>query len=117
MKIYSCLVLICFILFSISCRPKRTGPPRVLIYTNTTTGPEATTIADAIRHLGQLNGFTINVTDTSLLFTDDSLVNYAAVMFLNRSGLRLGYRERIALERFMQAGGGYAGIHANAKTF
>src|SRR3978361_714931 len=113
MKRYPYLILLFLILFSISCRPKRTGAPRVLIYTNTTTGPEASSIADAIDHLGELNGFTITVTDTSLLFTDDSLANYAAVMFLNRSGLLLGYRERIALERFMQAGGGYAGIHAN----
>src|SRR4051812_32255811 len=117
MKRYSYLVLIFFILISFSCRQKRTGTPRVLIYTNSTTGPEAASIADAIGHLGELNRFTVNVTDTSLLFTDDSLANYAAVMFLNRSGLHLGYRERIALERFMQAGGGFAGIHNKAKTF
>src|SRR6185295_6427998 len=43
--------------------------------------------------------------------------NYAAVMFLNRSGLTLGFRERIALQRFMQAGGGFAGFHSTAKTF
>jgi cytochrome c len=104
-------------LFSISCRQKRTGTPRVLIYTNTITGPTAESIRDAIQHLGQLNGFTITMTDTSTQFTDDSLSNYAAVMFLNRSGLQLGYMERIALERFMQAGGGFAGIHALAKTF
>src|SRR6476469_4874124 len=110
-------VFIFLILISFSCRQKRTGIPRVLIYTNTTTGPESATIVQAIGHLGEINGFSINVTDTSTLFTDDSLANYAAVMFLNRSGLRLGYKERIALERFMQAGGGYAGIHANAETF
>src|ERR1700709_2821241 len=111
------LLFIFYILLSISCRQKRTGIPRVLIYTNTTTGPEATSIAQAILHLGEMNGFSINVKNTSTLFKDDSLSNYAAVMFLNRSGLRLGYMERIALERFMQAGGGYAGIHANAETF
>src|ERR1700681_1480742 len=117
MKKYYFLFLIFYFLLSISCRPKRTGSPRVLIYTNTTTGPEAVSITQAIQHLGEINGFSINVTDTSNLFTDDSLSNYAAVMFLNRSGLRLGYMERIALERFMQAGGGYAGIHANAETY
>jgi cytochrome c len=112
------LLLVAFSLFIfISCRQKRTGVPRVLIYTNVTTGPEAASIAQAIQHLGEINGFTITVTDTSKLFTDDSLSNYAAVMFLNRSGLHLGAMERIALERFMQAGGGYAGIHANAETF
>src|SRR5579872_5622638 len=115
-KGYFLLFIFC-VLISISCRQKRTGIPRVLIYTNTTTGPDAASITQAIFHLGEINGFSINVTDTSVLFTDDSLSNYASVMFLNRSGLRLNSMARIALERFMQAGGGYAGIHANAETF
>ena len=67
------LLFIFYILLSISCRQKRTGIPRVLIYTNTISGPEATSIVQAILHLGEMNGFSINVTDTSTLFTDDSL--------------------------------------------
>jgi cytochrome c len=104
-------------LFIISCRQKRAGVPRVLVYTNLVSGPDAAAFIPAIQHLGEINGFEINVSDTSSLFTDDSLSNYAAVMFLNRSGLNLGFHERIALERFMQAGGGFAGIHPIAKTF
>src|SRR5450432_3122549 len=115
-RCYFFLFTFSFLLF-ISCRQKRIGTPRVLIYTNTTTGPTAASIAKAIQQLGEVNGFTITLTDTSNLFTDDSLASYAAVMFLNRSGLQLGYMERIALERFMQAGGGFAGIHALVKTF
>ena len=71
----------------------------------------------AIRHLGEINGFEITPTDTSTLFTDESLSSYSAVVFLNRSGLNLDFRSRVALERFMQAGGGFAGIHPSAKTF
>ncbi len=100
-----------------SCRPKRSGVPRVLIYTKNAGTPETAAITQAIQQLGDINKFVINVTDTSTLFTDDSLQNYAAVMFLNRSGLTLGFRERIALQRFMQAGGGFAGFHSTAKTF
>ncbi|MDP9041042.1 MAG: ThuA domain-containing protein, partial [Bacteroidota bacterium] len=115
---YFYLILFSFsILTFISCRQKRTGIPRVLVYTNTTKGDDASSIASAIQKLGDINGFQIVVTDTSSLFTDDSLANYAAVMFLNRTGLKLGYMERIALERFMQAGGGFAGIHAISKTY
>ncbi|MEJ0081670.1 MAG: hypothetical protein WDM78_12155 [Puia sp.] len=51
-------------LLSISCRQKRIGIPRVLIYTNTAMGPEATSIVQSILHLGEMNGFSINVTDT-----------------------------------------------------
>jgi cytochrome c len=115
---YFCLCLLSFtFLFFISCRQKRSGIPRVLIYTNNVSGPETAAIIPAIQHLGEINGFEITVTDTTLLFTDDSLVNYAAVMFLNRSGLNMGFPARIALERFMQAGGGFTGIHPTAKTF
>ncbi|HEY4935052.1 MAG TPA: PQQ-dependent sugar dehydrogenase [Puia sp.] len=105
------------LLLSISCRQKRAGIPRVLVYTKHIPGQDAAVAIQAIQHLGEMNGFELNATDTSNLFTDDSLSPYAAVMFLNRSGVNLGYMERIALERFIQAGGGFAGIHPTAKTF
>jgi len=104
-------------LFFISCRQKRAGSPRVLIYTKDISTPDGASAIQSIQQLGRMNGFEINVTDTSYLFNDDSLSNYAAVLFLNRSGLNLGFKARIALERFMQAGGGFAGIHPTAKTF
>jgi cytochrome c len=117
MKKYYYLFFTFFVILSISCRQKRAGVPRVLIYTKDLTGPNAAAAIQAVRRLGEMNGFDINPTDTSVLFTDDSLSNYAAILFLNRSGLRLGYRERIAMQRFIQAGGGFAGIHLTAKTF
>jgi cytochrome c len=111
-------VLFTFIIFSfVSCRQKREGYARVLVYTRDLSSPDGVAAIQAIQRLGKINGFEINATDTSILFTDDSLSNYAAVMFLNRSGLTLGFRERIALERFIQAGGGFSGIHPAEKTF
>ena len=104
-------------LFFISCRQKRAGVPRVLVYTNHTPSPDVNAAIQAIHRLGDINGFEINATDTNLLFTDDSLSTYAAVLFLNRSGVNLGYMERIAMERFIQAGGGFAGFHPTAETF
>ena len=114
--LYFLLFAFSFLIF-ISCRQKRPGIPRVLIYTQSLSSPDAGPVIQAIQHLGEINGFEINVTDTSKLFKDDSLSAYAAVMFLNRSGLILGNMERIALERFIQAGGGFNGIHPTAKTF
>lgn len=104
-------------LFFISCRQKRAGVPRVLVYTNHTPSPDVNAAIQAIHRLGDINGFEINATDTNLLFTEDSLSTYAAVLFLNRSGVNLGYMERIAMERFIQAGGGFAGFHPTAETF
>jgi cytochrome c len=117
MKSFAIYIVALGCLFFVSCRPRRSGTPRVLIYTNSVNGPEATAFLQAFRKLGAINRFDVNMTDTSNLFTDDSIKNYAAVMFLNRSGLTLGFRERIALERFMQAGGGFAGWHPTEKTF
>lgn len=105
------------VLFFVSCRQKRAGTPRVLIYSKNLSGPDAIAATQAIQQMGVTNGFEIIVTDTGKLFTDDSLHNYAAVLFLNRSGLNLGYMERIALERFIQAGGGFAGVHPTVETF
>ena len=115
-KLFFLLFGFSFLIF-ISCRQKRGGIPRVLVYTNHLSGPESTDIIQAIKHLGEINNFETSFTDTSYLFTDDSLSTYAAVLFLNRSGINLGFKERIALERFMQAGGGFGGIHPRAKTF
>jgi cytochrome c len=112
------LILFAFsFLLTISCRQKRSGNPRVLVYTNHTPSADVTAAIQALQKLGDINGFEINPTDTTNLFTDDSLSAYAAVLFLNRSGVNFGNNERIALERFIQAGGGFAGIHPTAETY
>ncbi len=117
MKYFYFLLISVAFLLTVSCRQKRTGVPRVLVYTTRESGSDSMGAVRAIRHLGDINGFEVTATDTSILFTDESLSSYAAVVFLNRSGLNLDFRARIALERFMQAGGGFAGIHPNAKTY
>lgn len=111
-------VIFLFLLFcTVSCKHKRSGNPLVLVYAQNLTGSDAGNWVQALDKLGQKNGFDIRVTDTTLLFSDDSLQNYAAVVFLNRSAMPLNYLERIALQRFIQAGGGFAGIHQPVKTF
>ena len=110
-------VFVSCVLLSISCRHKREGMARVLLYTQSLSSPSTVALLQAIHRLGDINRFEIQATDTTSLFTDDSLSSYAAVMFLNRSGVNLGFRERVALERFIQAGGGFNAIHPTAKTF
>ncbi len=115
-NIYFLLFIFSFLLL-VSCRQKRSGTPRVLVYTNHLSDSNSEAGIRTVQHLGEINGFEIVPTDTSTLFTDSSLAGYAAVLFLNRSGIGLGNMERIALERFIQSGGGFAGIHPTAKTF
>src|SRR5690606_4482428 len=49
-------------------------------------------------------------------FTDDSLKNYSAVVFLSTTGDVLDHYQEAAFERYIQAGGGFVGIHAAADT-
>jgi hypothetical protein len=114
MKFFYLIIFSFFII--IACRQKRAGIPKVLVYTQHLSSPDETAAIHAIEHLGEINDFEINATDTCNMFRDDSLSAYAAVVCLNRCGTELGKKERIALERFMQAGGGFAGIHPMTKT-
>ncbi len=48
------------------------------------------------------------------MFNEDRLKNYAAVVFLSTTGNVLDHYQEAAFERYIQAGGGYMGIHAAA---
>lgn len=47
-------------------------------------------------------------------FTFDNLSEYRAIVFNNPNGLGLNAEQREAFKQYMQAGGGYVGIHAGA---
>ena len=71
---------------------------------------------EAIQQLGKENGFDVDTTTDAAMFNEDSLKNYAAVVFLSTTGDVLNYRQEEAFERFIQAGGGYVGVHAATDT-
>ncbi|WP_405146382.1 ThuA domain-containing protein [Sphaerisporangium sp. NBC_01403] len=71
----------------------------------------------AIQKLGQENGFGVDATEDSTKFTDENLAQYQAVIWLSTTGDPLNTQDqRDAFERYIQRGGGYAGIHAAADT-
>ena len=70
----------------------------------------------AIRKMGQENGFEVDLTDDAAYFHDDSLSKYAAVVFLSTTGNVLDHYQEAAFERFIQAGGGFVGVHAATDT-
>src|SRR5215831_14551311 len=101
-----------------SCSNKRSEKPRVLVF-SLTKGFHHESIPDgiaAIQKLGQENGFDVDTTTNPEMFNDSTLKNYSAVIFLSTTGDVLDYREEAAFERYIQAGGGYVGIHAAADT-
>ena len=96
----------------------RSGKPRILVFSKTAgyyhqSIPQGN---EALIKLGQENGFDVDTTTNAAWFTDDSLKNYSAVVFLSTTGDILDYRQEAAFERYIQAGGGFVGIHAAADT-
>lgn len=90
--------------------------PHVLVFSRTA-GFHHASIAKgiaAIQQIGNKNNFDVDTTTNASYFTDDSLVKYTAVIFLHTTGILFKDSQRIALQRYIQAGGGFVGIHAAA---
>ncbi|MFX0556704.1 ThuA domain-containing protein [Maribacter sp. CXY002] len=112
-------LLVCMALIIVSCgNNKRDGAPKVLVFSKTMGFKHASIPAGiaAVQKLGQENGFTVDTTKNAALFTDENLKNYSAVVFLSTTGNVLDHNQEAAFERYIQAGGGYVGIHAAADT-
>ncbi|OZI05951.1 HHIP-like protein 1 [Siphonobacter sp. BAB-5385] len=69
-----------------------------------------------VEALGRKHGFTVDATENSTAFTEDNLKKYKVVVFLSTTGDVLNDSQQAAFERYIQAGGGYVGIHAAADT-
>ncbi len=101
-----------------SCSNKRSEKPKVLVF-SLTRGFHHESIPDgiaAIQKLGQENNFDVDTTTNPEMFNDSALKNYSAVIFLSTTGDVLNYRQEAAFERYIQAGGGFVGVHAAADT-
>src|SRR6478752_10023942 len=92
--------------------------PRVLVFSKTA-GFRHSSIGvglAAIRKLGQENGFSVDATEDASAFTSKNLARYRAVVFLNTTGDVLDPAQQDDFERYIQAGGGYVGIHSATDT-
>ncbi|HEX8038641.1 MAG TPA: ThuA domain-containing protein, partial [Chryseosolibacter sp.] len=101
-----------------SCSHKRQGKPRVLVFSKTAGFVHSSIPAGvaAVQKLGAQNGFDVDTTKNAAYFQEDSLKKYAAVIFLSTTGNVLDYRQEAAFERYIQAGGGFVGVHAATDT-
>jgi type 1 glutamine amidotransferase len=70
----------------------------------------------AIAQMGAQRGFEVDATEDASLFTDANLAKYDVVIFLCTTGDVLNATQQAAFERYIQAGGGYAGIHSASDT-
>ena len=92
--------------------------PSILVYSRTT-GWRHSSIPygiEAIEQLGAEHGFTTVFTEDPNLFTEDTLRRFRAVVFLNTTLNVLNAEQQTAFERYIQAGGGFVGVHSAADT-
>ena len=70
----------------------------------------------AIQELAAANDFAVDHTEDSTQFNDANLAQYDVVIWLNTTGDVLNATEQGAFERYIQNGGGFAGVHSAADS-
>ncbi len=118
MKNYLWWVAIIGCLVVLGCTKKRSEQPRILVFSKTMGFKHASIPAGitAIQKLGKENNFDVDTTKNAAYFEEDSLKNYASVIFLSTTGDVLNANQEAAFERYIQAGGSFVGVHAAADT-
>lgn len=109
-------LLLSLLIFGISCNSR--DETKLLVFTKTAgfyheSIPQGVT---ALRKLADEEEFSLDTTSDASKFNEENLKQYHAVIFLNTTGDVLDNSQEAAFERFIQAGGGFVGIHAAADT-
>ncbi len=107
---YSLWILILFV-SSLSAQTKR-----ILVFSKTEgfRHESITPGKELLSRLSKEKGFAIDFTEDAEKFVTQNLKNYNAVVFLNTTGNVLNDAQQNEFERYIQAGGGYVGIHASS---
>ena len=72
--------------------------------------------AAAISQLSTSKGYQVEHSEDASLFSKENLSQYAAVIFLSTTGDILNENQQTAFEQYIQAGGGFVGVHAATDT-
>ncbi len=110
----------CFIvllLLASGCAKEKENP-RILVFTKTT-GFRHESISKGIaffKKMGEHQHIIVDTTENASNFYEENLRRYNAVVFLNTTGDVLNAEQQNNFERYIQAGGGYVGVHAATDT-
>jgi cytochrome c len=116
MKSLKVSLVFCLAIFVLAGCKNRSSMPKVLVFTKTK-GYYHESIpagAAAIIKLGEQHQFEVDTTSDASAFAESNLKDYAAVVFLSTTGNILNASQKVELQRYIQAGGGFAGVHAAA---
>lgn len=116
MKKLACSIcLLAVTLFFTGCKTD-SDARKVLLFTKTNGYHHESIPAGvaAIEKIGKENNFSVDTASDASLFNDEDLKQYRAVIFLSTTGNILNADEQVAFQRYIEAGGGFMGIHAAA---
>lgn len=115
MKIYHSLLIACLAIVLASCNQV---PPKVLVFSKTEGFRHESIPAGIkmIQELGAANGFDVVATEDAGVIRTTYLKDFKTVIFLNTTGDVFNDSQQAEFQRFIQAGGGFLGIHAAADT-
>jgi len=113
-------LLFLFLLFAgLSAESQTFKPEKKILVFSKTDGFRHSSIPAGqkrLRAIGQQLEIQVDTTENATLFTEENLRNYQGIVFLNTTGNILNEQQQEAFERYIQAGGGFAGIHAATDT-
>lgn len=93
---------------------------KILVYTKNGVGFVHDNIENSIiamKELGEQYGFSVDATEDPAAFTEENLKQYDALVFSNTNNDVFDTdAQRVALMRYIQAGGGFVGIHSASGT-
>ena len=92
--------------------------PKILVF-SATRGFRHTSIANgkiALLKMGSEKNWIVDTTENATVFTEANLKQYGVIVFLNTTGNILNDEQQIAFEKYIQAGGGFVGIHSATDT-
>ena len=114
-KIVCGFVLLSVIIFFAGCK-SGSNTRKVLLFVKTKGFHHESIPAGvlAIQKIGTENNFAVDTTSDAGMFNDDNLKKYRAVIFLSTTGNILNSNQQVAFQRYIEAGGGFMGIHAAA---
>ncbi len=91
---------------------------RVLVFSKTAGFRHSSITAgtEALKKLGQENGFKVDPSEDATLFTKKKLRKYDVIIFLNTTGDIFNKEQEEAFQHYVRSGGGVVGIHAASDT-
>lgn len=97
----------------------QTTPTKRILVFSKTRGFRHTSIPFGIKffqELGVKKGFAVDTTENADKFTEENLKKYSAVVWMCTTGDVLSPAQQADFERYIQAGGGYVGVHSASDT-